>query len=63
MEKTDGRGFASYEDFADLLDEGVNETAAKSKEKQYLKKRTFNDFTRAQSKFIKKKSGKVLGQD
>jgi len=41
------RGFASYEDFADLLEEGVADAAAKSKGKEFLKKRTLNDFTRA----------------
>lgn len=54
---TDDRGFASYEDFADLLEEGVTEANSKSKEKVHLKKRTHNDFTAAQSRFMKKKAG------
>lgn len=61
--KTDDRGFASYEDFADLLDEGVTEATAKSKEKEHLKKRTHSDFSRAQNKFLKQKLGKAPGDE
>lgn len=45
--KGENDGFASYEDFAHLLEEGADEEIKKSKEKTYLKKRTHNEFTAA----------------
>jgi len=44
--KGDGDGFASYEDFAQLLDEDA-EKQVDNKEKQFLKKRTYNNFEAA----------------
>ena len=55
--KGDGAGFASYEDFAHLLEEGVEEDKKQSKEKGFLKKRTFNEFSAAQHRFAKKIKG------
>lgn len=52
--KGDDKGFASYEDFAHLLEEGVEEDKKQSKEKGFLKKRTFNEFSAAQHRFTKK---------
>jgi ribosome biogenesis protein MAK21 len=48
-------GFASYEDFAHLLEEGAEDDAKKSKEKGFLKKRTYNEFEAAQLRFSKNK--------
>ena len=60
--KGDDKGFASYEDFAHLLEEGVEEDKKQSKEKGFLKKRTFNEFSAAQHRFTKKTgSGPVDG--
>ena len=60
--KGDDKGFASYEDFAHLLEEGVEEDKKQSKEKVFLKKRTFNEFSAAQHRFTKKTgSGPVDG--
>ena len=36
--------FAAYEDFAHLLEEGAEQSG--SKEKKYLKKRSFNQFNK-----------------
>ena len=52
--KGDDAGFASYEDFAHLLEEGVEEDKKQSKEKGFLKKRTFNEFNAAAHRFTKK---------
>lgn len=37
----DNEGFASYEDFAELLDKAADDEAQLKKENQFLKKRTF----------------------
>ena len=50
-------GFATYEDFAHLLEDGAEEEVQKSKEKGFLKKRTFNEFSAAQHRFSKGSSG------
>ena len=50
-------GFATYEDFAHLLEDGAEEEVQKSKEKGFLKKRTFNEFSAAQHRFTKGVAG------
>ena len=39
----DNEGFASYEDFADLLDKAADDEIQLKKESQFLKKRTFKE--------------------